>query len=65
MSALVGCAQTNLDIVLRRVQVLVNLGKATIHIPQQNHAKGCSCTQHSYTKEKPISLLGSTLEKLL
>lgn len=52
MSPLVGYAQTNLDIVLRRVQVLVNLGEAAIHIPQQNHAKGCSCTQHSYTKEK-------------
>lgn len=52
MSPLVGYAQTNLDVVLRGVQVLVNLGEATIHIPQQNHAKGCSCTQHSYTKEK-------------
>lgn len=52
MSPLVGYAQTNLDVVLRGVQVLVNLGEATIHIPQQNHAKGRSCTQHSYTKEK-------------
>lgn len=33
MSPLVGYAQTNLDVVLRGVQVLVNLGEATIHIP--------------------------------
>lgn len=52
MSPLVGYAQTNLDVILRGVQVLVNLSEATIHVPQQNHAKGCSCTQHSYTKEK-------------
>lgn len=33
LSPLMGCAQTNLNVVLRGVQVLVNLGETTIHVP--------------------------------
>lgn len=65
MSQLVGCAQTNLDIILRGVQVLVNLSETTIHIPQQNHAKGRGCAQHSYTKEKSVLKWSYTEETVI